>query len=115
MKRLYFAGLMILCYFLAGCAAQPKMYYWGEYSESLYSYKKEPSDDSLRKHKQVLFEIIEKSDAGGMKVPPGVYCEYGYISMKEGNKKEASRYFDLEAQTYPESKVFIQQLKSRLE
>jgi hypothetical protein len=105
---------MLTCYFFVGCATQKPMYSWGDYSHSLYSYKQMPNDENIHKHKQVLYEIIEKSNSKGIRVPPGVYCEYGYIAMKEGKYKEASRYFDLEEQTYPESKVFVQKLKARI-
>jgi len=89
------------------------MYSWGDYSSSLYKLKKDPSEEHLMKHKQVLFKIMEDSKENGLRVPPGVYCEYGYILMKEGKPDEALSYYDLEEKTYPESAVFIQRLKSQ--
>ena len=114
MKKIYILCLIMVSYLFIGCATQKPMYYWGNYSSSLYSYKKLPNEKNLQKHKQVLFEIIEKSNAKGVRVPPGVYCEYGYIFMKEGKNKEALKYFELEEQTYPESKLFIQNLKNQI-
>ena len=115
MNRMFLIFLIFTCYAFIGCATQKPMYNWGDYSHSLYSYKQMPDAENIHKHKQVLYEIIEESNSKGLRVPPGVYCEYGYIFMKEGNNKEALRYFELEEQTYPESKVFIQTLKTRIE
>lgn len=109
MKKIYII-LIMASYFFTGCAAKP-IYYWGNYSSSLYKFKKTPNDKTLKAHKLVLVKIIEKSNETGRRVPPGVYCEYGYILMKEGKTENALKYYELEEQTYPESKVFIQQLK----
>jgi hypothetical protein len=87
------------------------MYYWGNYSESLYTAKKAPGEESLRAHKQVLANIIEESQRRALRVPPGVYCEYGYLLIQEGRAADGAKYLDLEAQTYPESKVFVERLK----
>lgn len=113
MKRGYLIAILFVCFF-AGCATQKPMYSWGDYSSSLYHFKKEPNDENLQKHKQVLVTIIEDSKENGLRVPPGVYCEYGYILVKEKKNDEALKYFDMEEQTYPESTVFIQRLKSQL-
>lgn len=108
--------LLCCCLFIffIGCATQRPMYSWGDYSSSLYKLKKEPNDENLQKHKQVLVKIVEDSKENGLRVPPGVYCEYGYILIKEGKTDEALKYLDLEEQTYPASAVFIQRLKSQL-
>ena len=105
--------ILLVVFCLSGCATQKPMYSWGDYSSSLYKLKKNPCDESLMKHKQVLLKIMDDSEKNGSRVPPGVYCEYGYVSMKEGKTNEALAYFDLEEKTYPESAVFMQRLKSQ--
>lgn len=112
MKNIYFV-LILSVFFLFGCATQKPMYSWGNYSSSLYKLKKDPNDENLQNHKQVLVKIMEDSKENNLRVPPGVYCEYGYLLLKEGKNDEAFRYFDLEEQTYPESRVFIQRLKTQ--
>ena len=97
-----------------GCAAQKPMYYWGNYSNTLYQYKKAPSDSTLQKHKEEIAVIIQKSKEIDVNVPPGIYGEYGFILLKTGDKAEAIKYFDLEEHTYPESRVFIEKIKSYL-
>lgn len=113
MKQIYIIFLVIIFFSLPSCAKK-QLYNWRHYSDTLYAYKKTPDDKNIHKHKQELLEIIEKSEAKGRKVPPGIYCEYGYILMNEGNTKEALKYYDMEEQTYPESQVLIQMLKSKI-
>ena len=113
MKKSLVLFLISIFALLTGCASQNRpQYVWKDYSSSLYYIKKTPSEESLKYHRDLLLEIIEESKSRNVRVPPGVYCEYGYIRLKEGKKQEAFGYFDLEAQTYPESKVFIQSLKA---
>jgi len=111
-------NLLILIFLVAvvtcSCAA-PKMYHWGDYSNSLYNSKKNPSDENLLKHKQVLEEIVKQSNEKSLRVPPGVYAELGYIYFRQNNGKEAERYFELEKQLYPESTVFMQRLIQSIE
>jgi len=99
---------------LAGCITPHNRptYIWQNYSSSLYNLKKTPTDTNLKNHKELLLNIIEESKKENCRVPPGVYCEYGYLLLKDGQKEEALRYFDLEEQTYPESKIFIKNLKA---
>jgi len=95
----------------AGCAAKEKpMYYWGDYSHTLYELKKHPGDESRSKHVECLAEIIKNSKENGVRVPPGVYAEYGYRMLYLGKKGEAINYFRLEEQTYPESAVLMDRL-----
>lgn len=114
MKRYVLLMLTLISISLVGCATTQNRpeYVWNNYSSSLYNTKKASTDGSLKNHKELLLSIMEESKTKNRRVPPGVYCEYGYILLKGGNKEEALKYFDLEEQTYPESKVFIQNLKT---
>jgi len=111
MKRMFVAGLFSLLLF-AGCATQEPLYYWGNYSQSLYKYKKSPQEETLQAHKACLVNIIEESNKRNKKIPPGIYCEYGYILLREGNTQQALYYFEMEEKSYPESQVFIGRLKT---
>lgn len=113
--RLLLTGVVVSLLFAIGCAEKPKMYYWENYSQSLYDYKKNPSDRTLLEHKQALLKVMEVSQQHRTRVPPGVCCEYAYILMKEGNNKEAMKYLAMEEQAYPESRPFITRLKHRIE
>jgi hypothetical protein len=113
MKKLIFC-VCAMALIIIGCALPKPMYYWGNYPHTLYAYKKAPSEATLQKHKQEILKIIQKSKELEIRVPPGVYGEYGFILAKSGDKDGALKYFELEQQTYPESKVFINVMKSFL-
>jgi hypothetical protein len=113
MRRLALFALAS-CALLSACAsARPLPYNWGNYPFTLYRLKKDPSNETLQAHKQVLVQIIQVSNQQSMRVPPGVFAEYGYILVKEGQTEEGLKYLDLEAQTYPESKVFVERVKAQ--
>ena len=98
----------------SSCTQKKTIFYWGDYSNTLYDYKKTPNDENLNKHIEAIQDIIDKSNEKNIKVPPGVYCEYGYILAKEGKKDEAIKYFELEGNTYPESAAFIKKMIANL-
>ena len=107
------ALLFLLIVVLTGCATQKPLYYWGNYSSSLYKYKKAPTEENMKAHQAVLLNIIDQSNKLNLRVPPGVCCEYGYLLFKEGKQVEAMQYFDLEEKTYPESKPFLDRLRAK--
>lgn len=86
------------------------MYYWGDYSNSLYNEKKNPGAESIAKHKAALEKIIEESKKRNLRIPPGVCCELGYVYAAQNNTKKAIELFQMEEQTYPESKIFMDRL-----
>ena len=107
-----FLSLLLLA-LLAGCTTPPVSYYYGNYSRTLYRSKKDNTPESLVKHSQSLENIIQTSETKGIKVPPGIYCEYAYLLAKDG-KPEADRYFSLEVKTYPESERFVTFVRAQL-
>ena len=108
---LFFVVIIIL---VTGCV-QNSLYYWDGYSTSLYKYKKDPSDNTIQAHKESILKIIDKSDYYGKKIPPGVYCEYGYYLLQENNYEEAKKYFELEITLYPESEKFVSLLLKEIQ
>ncbi len=97
---------IVIIILVTGCV-QNSLYYWDGYSNSLYKYKKGPSDKTIKAHKESILKIIDKSDYYGKKIPPGVCCEYGYYLLQESNYIEAKKYFEFEIKLYPESKKFV--------
>lgn len=114
MKNLFLLIFVLTLMLSAGCVTDQNRpsYIYEDYSESLYAVKKSTSAESVAKHREVLLSIIEESKAKNVRVPPGVYCEYGYLLLVDGKKEEAFKHFDLEQFTYPESKVFVENLKA---
>jgi hypothetical protein len=107
MRILLIFGMAIL---LTACVAKPKMYYWGDYAETLYAYKAEPSAKTLAEHYSSIHDIFTKSQQYGLRVPPGVYAEYATLLMKENKPLEALEYFQKEKDTYPESRVLMDRM-----
>ncbi|HOF04561.1 MAG TPA: DUF4810 domain-containing protein [Syntrophales bacterium] len=102
------AGLIL---FLSGCAGGQKMYYWGDYSDTLYKYKKNPSEQSLLDHRQSLERILEESAKNNLRVPPGVYAELGYIYFRQNKKDLAIQNFQREKALYPEATLLMDRLE----
>lgn len=111
MRKLYWGVFftVLCCLVSAGCAPK-KMYYFGNYSNTLYSFEKNQNDESLLKHKQEIETIITESESKALPVPPGIYAELGYINLKSNNSKEAIRLFQAESQLYPESRLLMDRL-----
>lgn len=109
-KFLLYISLLTLCMpFFTNCATK-KMYYFGDYSTTLYHLEKDQNEESLLKHKQILETIVAESTERNLPVPPGIYAELGYINLKANNSKEAIALFQTEAKHYPESKLFMDRL-----
>ena len=106
--------LFSISIFLAFGCAQKGLYSWEGYSSSLYNYKKNPGEDSYALHKHVLEKIMEECSINNTRMPPGIYCEYALMLIKEGNYEESLKYLDLEEKTYPESKIFVTRLKNMI-
>jgi hypothetical protein len=107
-KTLLLFGFMI-SFWGVGCAPS-KMYYFGEYSETLYSLEKNQTEEALIRHKEELGKIITESEGRNLPVPPGIYAELGYIYYKENNSNEAIKLFQTESLLYPESKHLMDRL-----
>ena len=100
---------------LSGCAANQSMYRWEDYSDTLYRWTKDATAERAAEHVAELAMIIKKSEAKGVRVPPGIHCEYGYMLMLAGDHEEAMRCFRKEAEVYPESGFFVNFLLKRCE
>ena len=108
-KKIVILLLIATALIIGGCAPQP-MYYWGNYSNTLYHFRKDANDATRDKHIAELESIVKTSNEHSQRVPPGVYCELGYMHAKAGNKSHALELLVLEKTTYPESAHFVDRL-----
>ncbi|ACG71663.1 conserved hypothetical protein [Anaeromyxobacter sp. K] len=92
---------------LQGCAGRT-LYRWGAYDDALYAHYKNPQDREAFVER--LRVVIDEADQAGEKVPPGCYAEYGYALYEEARYEDASRYFKLEREKWPESGVLMQKM-----
>ena len=96
-------GLLVL----QGCAASTH-YAWGKYDESLYSHYKAPQEREA--FVANLKEVVLQSEQEGKLVPPGIYAEYGYALLEEGQNQAAVSYFKKEQAKWPESNVLMEKM-----
>ena len=106
--------MFLCCVIISGCAPK-KMYYFGDYSQTLYKSKKDQNDESLLNHKQELEKILAESETRNLPIPPGICAELGYLYYKSNNSKEAVALFQKEYQLYPESKHLMERLIQSVE
>lgn len=90
---------------LSGCA--PKgLYDWGSYEDSLYSRY---TDNDFIQAEAYVSESLPTA-AHPMRVPPGVYADYGFLLYRRGDYAGALEYFEKEKSTYPESSALMTKL-----
>lgn len=89
---------------ITGCGGANTRYAWHNYDAELYEHYKDPAEKEV--FIQNLKEIVETAEAEG-KVPPGVYAEYGFLLQEKGDLSQAIRYFQKEADKWPESKFLM--------
>jgi len=91
----------------SGCGPK-QMYTWRGYDDTLYAHYKNPQDHA--KHIERLQKIVTETEAEGVKMPPGVYAEYGYALLEESRFDESVTYFKKEKETWPESAVIMEKM-----
>lgn len=117
MRKLPILAFMTLAIFISGCQQnkQPDLYTWNNYVKSSSDYGMKGHEKAvLEKHVAELEKIITDSEAKDKRVAPGIYAEYAQILFETNKKEEAKKYFDLEVKTYPESKIFMDRVMSKL-
>ncbi len=105
------ARLIIACALtvtLAGCANTHQAYNWGRYDPALYAYYKVPANEP--QFEAALLEIIQPTGSKTGAVPPGIFAEYGYLRLQQGNPAEAVQFFRQEEAHWPESRVFMERM-----
>lgn len=109
-KKLIIVAALAL---LTACNSTQGGLYWGNYSDTLYDYKKEPSDKTRQQHLKSLNDIIATSEKKGIRVPPGVLVELAIMEIESGSSDSANALLDKELSLYPESKILVLELKKR--
>ena len=102
-------------FMLTECVSNNGLYYWEDYTEVLYDYKVNPSNESQASYKESLVDIIDVSIDENKKIPPGIYFELGLVHLKEGNTSKGKEYIEKEKVNYPESSTVIQLLMQQME
>jgi len=109
---LMFTSLALLL--LAGCASGPReLYYWGHYEQILYDIYVEPGQADTETQILKLTEDIQRAEAKGLTVAPGIYAHIGVLYANKGELSSAMEAFTREQELFPESKTFISGMISR--
>lgn len=110
MKKYCFCILATV--FLSGCVSQNQsLYYWdGLYAKSVYEYINQDGD--INEQIANLEKLIQKSYEKNRPVAPGVYAHLGLLYSNLGDNAKFISYLDKEAEIYPESRKYIEFLKS---
>lgn len=102
-----------------GCAmsacAPKTIYSWGHYEDLVYNTYATPGKADTTTQVAVLTEDIDKAQAAGKKVPPGVHAQLGFAYYQQGNPDAAMAQFKAEEQLYPESSRFIDGILKRMQ
>ncbi|MBF0184676.1 MAG: DUF4810 domain-containing protein [Magnetococcales bacterium] len=100
---------------LSGCATHHEpLYHWGTLPDASLKRVREPGDNSLSAYEKTLLETIEQAKQLNKTVPPGVYCELGYLRFKQGRVDEAMLHYNAEIALYPEAQPFVERLKEKV-
>lgn len=116
MKDVLQKALMLVCVIgVSACASTSKsIYHWGDYSETAYNHKHEPSDETREKHKLALLAIVENAAKKNKKIPPGIYAELATLELQVNNLNEAQSYLLQEKALFPESAPMIDAMLNKL-
>jgi len=99
-------GLILLAVLssMAACATGTK-YQWGTYNTDLHKYYSHSiTQEELARRLQIA---IQRCEADGKIVPPGLYAEYGYLLYEAGQYEEAVQFFQKENDKWPESRPLM--------
>lgn len=112
-NKIKFISFFVVMVLFSSCTYKG-MYYYGNYSNTLYSLKKEPTKENIENHTNELKRIIDFSIENNISIPPGIYCEYGYQLKARGLNEEAKKNFLLEKKVYPSSSMLIDRIVKQL-
>lgn len=92
----------------SGCSNHQPRLTWNDYQDHLYDHYGQAITDE--EYIAFLLEAVEQSKSSGVTLAPGLYAEIGTFYARAGKFEEAVPYYELEAQTWPESKAFMDDL-----
>lgn len=108
LKTLTVIALAVLA---TGCANN-RLHSWGGYDDLLYAGYKAP--DQMEVARTKLEAHVQTLRQSGQRVPPGIYAEVGTFYLQSGNKQTALSYYQLEHDTWPESRPFMTAMLANL-
>ena len=98
---------------LAGCAGTG-MYDTAGYEECVCELTLTPDSIDIEGQVVMLEELVNRVQANGHRVAPGIHAHLGYLYALRGDMDGAIAAFLTEKETYPESTVFVDGVLDRL-
>lgn len=115
-QQISIVSLALIAVLMSGCSSgRAPMYEYGNYSESYYQLKQNGDAETTKVWKTALEESIDLSNEGGLRVPPGINANLGYLYLKVNDADKAITFFNAEKTLYPESTVFMEKLIKKAE
>ena len=97
---------------VAGCTTNghyrsTDLYHWGDYEKLLYQMYQEPGAATPEIQVDKLTDVIQRAEARGKAIPPGVYLHLGVMFLALGQTDNAKLAFNEEKTRFPESAHLI--------
>jgi len=90
---------------LAGCVTpNPSLYRWGQYEDVIYTGFKNPGNSDPVTDADIISTDMQRTGLEGKQVPPGVSVHVGYPCLSQGRSDEARALFEMERESFPESR-----------
>lgn len=104
---------VVSLFFVAGCATNKEIYYWGEYEQLIHDAYVLPGSADPQTQIEKLNTDLQKTEELGKKPAPGIYAHLGFLYAIEGRQSESKTALMEERLLYPESEIFIDGMMSR--
>ena len=107
-------GALVGAALLSGCVANNELYQWGDYEETLFVYFHEPDvrDEMLTNY--YAFINTAATTTNKKQLAPGLFAEAGTFMLEAGDIDAAIRFYQLEADRWPESRHLMNTLITNL-
>ncbi|WP_371185207.1 DUF4810 domain-containing protein [Thalassotalea maritima] len=112
-RLIYTIAITLFITGLSGCKST--MYHWGDYSNTFYNLKNEPTDETRSQHKSELRKIIEIAKQKKKKVPPSIHFELALLELADGEQEKAISLLNTEKVLFPESTTAVDMALKEIE
>jgi hypothetical protein len=114
MPRIALLAATVVAVLASACGQSPALYRWGEYESLVYDMYMRPGKADPTTQIARLNEDIERAEAQGQHVPPGVHAHLGYLYYGQGQRDAAYEQFTIEKTLFPESATFVDGILARM-
>jgi hypothetical protein len=99
---------------LAGCAARPTLYSWGNYEDVIYASYSSKNDFPAEKQIAIMEQDYQVARSQNKRMPPGWHAQLGYLYYEIGKTDQAEQELMTEKAEFPESTAFVDRLLQNL-